>query len=96
MARVFLEDPGIVVLDEASSRLDPATEAMIERAVGKLLTNRTGFIIAHRLATVTRADDILIIEDGHIIEFGPRTALVEDPESHFSQLLTTGMEEVLA
>ncbi len=94
--RIFLKKPGLVILDEASSRLDPATEAMIERAVGKLLTNRTGFIIAHRLATVTRADDILIIEDGHIIEFGPRGELVQDPESHFSQLLATGMEEVLA
>ena len=94
--RIFLKNPGLVILDEASSRLDPATEAMIERAVGKLLTDRTGFIIAHRLATVTRADDILIIEDGHIIEFGPRVELVRNPESHFSQLLATGMEEVLA
>jgi ABC-type multidrug transport system fused ATPase/permease subunit len=94
--RIFLKNPGLVILDEASSRLDPATEAMIERAVAKLLTNRTGFIIAHRLATVTRADDILIIENGHIIEFGPRSELVQNPESHFSQLLATGMEEVLA
>ena len=94
--RIFLKNPGLVILDEASSRLDPATEAMIERAVGKLLTNRTGFIIAHRLDTVTRADDILIIEDGHIIEYGPRAELVKDPDSHFSQLLATGMEEVLA
>jgi ATP-binding cassette subfamily B protein len=45
---------------------------------------------------VTRADDILIIEDGHIVEYGPRAALVADPDSQFSQLLATGMEEVLA
>jgi ABC-type multidrug transport system fused ATPase/permease subunit len=94
--RIFLKNPGLVILDEASSRLDPATEAMIERAVGKLLTNRTGFVIAHRLSTVTRADDILIMEDGHIVEFGPRAVLVNDPASRFSQLLATGMEEVLA
>jgi ABC-type multidrug transport system fused ATPase/permease subunit len=51
-ARVFLTDPGLVILDEASSRLDPATEQLIERAVDKLLHQRTGIIIAHHLATV--------------------------------------------
>jgi ATP-binding cassette subfamily B protein len=94
--RIFLEDAGLVILDEASSRLDPATETLIERTVGRLLENRTGFIIAHRLATVTRADDILILEDGAVVEFGERAALVTDPNSRFSRLLTTGMEEVLA
>ncbi len=94
--RIFLEDPGIVVLDEASSRLDPATEALIERAVDHLLEDRTGIIIAHRLGTVTRADDILILEDGQVVEYGERTRLIADPMSRFSQLLSTGMEEVLA
>ena len=94
--RIFLEDPGIVVLDEASSRLDPATEALIERAVDHLLEGRTGIIIAHRLGTVTRADDILILQDGKVVEYGERTALIADPMSRFSQLLSTGMEEVLA
>jgi ATP-binding cassette subfamily B protein len=94
--RIFLEDPGIVVLDEASSRLDPATEALIERAVDHLLEDRTGIIIAHRLRTVTRADDILILEDGQVVEYGERTSLIADPMSRFSQLLSTGMEEVLA
>ena len=94
--RIFLEDPGVVVLDEASSRLDPATEALIERAVDHLLDGRTGIVIAHRLGTVTRADDILILDDGHVAEFGERSTLAADPESRFSQLLTTGMEEVLA
>ena len=94
--RIFLKDPGLVILDEASSRLDPATEALIERAVERLLENRTGFIIAHHLATVTRADDILILEDGDVVEFGERTALASDPGSRFSRLLETGMEEVLA
>lgn len=94
--RIFLEDPGVVVLDEASSRLDPATEALIERAVDHLLEGRTGIVIAHRLGTVTRADDILILDDGHVVEFGERSTLAADPESRFSDLLTTGMEEVLA
>jgi ATP-binding cassette, subfamily B, bacterial len=94
-ARIFLADPGLVILDEASSRLDPATEALIERAVDKLLADRTAVIIAHRLATVTRADDILIMEDGSIVEHGARVALAADPASRFSRLLATGMEELL-
>jgi ATP-binding cassette, subfamily B, bacterial len=94
--RVFLRNPGLVVLDEASSRLDPATEALIERAIDKLLHERTGIIIAHRLATVLRADEILILENGRVREHGPRARLMSDPDSRFSQLLRTGMEEVLA
>jgi ABC-type multidrug transport system fused ATPase/permease subunit len=94
--RVFLRDPGLVILDEASSRLDPATERLIERAVDKLLENRTGVVIAHRLATVQRADEIMILEDGQIREHGPRTDLLQNPESRFSGLLRRGMEEALA
>jgi ATP-binding cassette subfamily B protein len=95
-ARVFLRDPGLVILDEASSRLDPATENLIERAVDRLLAGRTGVIIAHRLATVGRADDILILEAGRVVEWGERTALAADPGSRFSALLRTGLGEVLA
>ncbi|MFZ6026219.1 MAG: ABC transporter ATP-binding protein [Chloroflexota bacterium] len=94
--RVFLRDPGLVILDEASSRLDPATEQRVERAIDCLLQGRTALIIAHRLATVQRADEILILEDGHISERGDRLALAADPASRFSQLLQTGLEEVLA
>lgn len=93
--RIFLADPGIVVLDEASSRLDPATELLIERAVDHLLEDRTGIIIAHRLHTVTRSDDIVVLEDGRVIEYGERVALAADPGSRFSRLLAAGMEEVL-
>jgi len=93
-ARVFLADPGLVVLDEASSRLDPATETRLEAAIGKLLRNRTCIIIAHRLSTIERADTILILEDGRIAEYGKRTALAADPDSRFSRMLTLGMEEV--
>src|SRR6476646_2388281 len=66
--RIFLKDPGLVILDEASSRLDPATERLVERAVGRLVQGRTGIIIAHRLDTVDRADTILILEDGRVVE----------------------------
>jgi ATP-binding cassette subfamily B protein len=93
--RVFLRDPGLVILDEASSRLDPATERIIERAVDRLLKKRSAIVIAHRLATVGRADDILILEGGRVAEYGRRTDLASDPQSRFSALLRTGMEEVL-
>jgi len=95
-ARVFFKDPGLVILDEASSRLDPATEQLVERAVGALLRGRTAVIIAHRLATVQRADEIMILDGGRVIEYGPRAALAADPASRFASLLRTGMEEVLA
>src|SRR6266704_6699288 len=94
--RVFLADPGLVILDEASSRLDPATERLIEQAVNKLFTGRTGIIIAHRLATVQRADDILVLQDGCIQECGPRTNLASDASSRFYHLLQTGLEEIPA
>jgi ATP-binding cassette subfamily B protein len=95
-ARVFLRDPGVVILDEASSRLDPATEARMERAITRLLGGRTCIIIAHRLRTIERADEILILEDGRVVEHGERLKLAADPGSRFSRLLRAGMEEVLA
>jgi ATP-binding cassette subfamily B protein len=95
-ARVFLRDPGLVILDEASSRLDPATERRVERAVDKLLQDRTVVVIAHRLGTVHRADDIMILETGRVVEHGGRERLAGDPSSRFYGLLQTGLEEVLA
>jgi ATP-binding cassette subfamily B protein len=94
--RIFLKDPGLVILDEASSRLDPATEHLIERAVDRLVRNRTAIVIAHRLGTVQRADEIMILEDGQIREYGNRDELARDTKSRFYSLLQTGMEEVLA
>ena len=128
LARVFLKDPGLVVLDEASSRLDPSTERLLERAVTRLLgwggarrgsgpsarpatpasgfpappgpgsttRTRTGIVIAHRLATVERADRILILEAGGVAEVGPPADLARDPESRFARLLRAGIAEALA
>ena len=94
-ARAFLRDPGLVILDEASSRLDPATERKLDQAVSRLLAGRTGIIIAHRLSTLQRVQQILILEEGRVRENGPREALARDPQSRFSQLLSVGIEEVL-
>jgi len=94
--RVFLKDPGLVILDEASSRLDPATEQLIERAVNRLLHNRTGIIVAHRLGTIHRADQLMILEQGQVLEYGDYATLARDRSSRFYHLLQTGLEEMLA
>ncbi|MCG6138340.1 MAG: ABC transporter ATP-binding protein/permease [Nostoc sp. LLA-1] len=91
--RVFLKNPGLVILDEASSRLDPATEQLLTKAIDRLLVGRTAIIIAHRLATVKRADQIMILEDGHCLEYGQRQELATNPQSRFAQLLQIGLEE---
>jgi ABC-type multidrug transport system fused ATPase/permease subunit len=95
-ARIFLRDPDVVILDEASSRLDPATERLVHAAVGRLLEGRTGVIVAHRLATIAYADDILVLEDGQVREHGPRLALAADSTSRFAGLLRVVAEEVPA
>jgi ATP-binding cassette, subfamily B, bacterial len=95
-ARAFLRDPGLIILDEASSRLDPATERQLEQALSRLLHGRTAIIIAHRLRTLERVDQILILEDGRVRERGLRAELVRDPDSRFAQLLQVGMEDALA
>lgn len=93
--RVFLQDPGLVVLDEASSRLDPATERLIEQAVQRLFVGRTAIVIAHRLETLRHADDILVLADGRVVEYDRRERLVADETSHFARLLRAGSAEVL-
>ncbi len=95
LTRVFMKNPRLVILDEASSRLDPATEKLIEKAIDKLLENRTAIIIAHRLQTLEHVDDIMLLEDGKVREYGARLQLLKDPKSKYSQLLRTGIEEVL-
>jgi ATP-binding cassette, subfamily B, bacterial len=91
-ARIFLRDPDLVILDEASSRLDPATERLVHTALGRLLEGRTGIIVAHRLATMAYADDILVLEDGRVREYGPRLSLAADPTSRFAALLRAAAE----
>jgi ATP-binding cassette subfamily B protein len=93
--RVFLKDPGLVILDEPSSRLDPATERKINRAVEHLLADRTGIIIAHRLDTVEKVDNIMILDSGEILEYGQRAQLIGDADSQFSKLLKAGLEELI-
>jgi ABC-type multidrug transport system fused ATPase/permease subunit len=92
LGRAFLRDPGIVILDEPSSRLDPATERLVRRATDRLLEGRTGVIIAHQLATVERVDKIMVLAEGRILEYGPREGLARNPNSRYSALLRLSSE----
>ncbi|MER6416858.1 ABC transporter ATP-binding protein [Streptomyces humidus] len=77
IARAFLSDPTILVLDEATSSVDTRTEVLIQKAMAKLAHGRTSFVIAHRLSTIRDADTILVMENGSIVEQGAHTELLE-------------------
>ncbi|SDX57060.1 ABC transporter ATP-binding protein [Paenibacillus sp. PDC88] len=96
LTRVFLTKPSLVILDEPSSRLDAATEAMLQSAVDQMMKECTGIMIAHRLATLNQVDKIMVLGDGKILEFGERDELARNPASHYARLLVTGREEELA
>jgi subfamily B ATP-binding cassette protein MsbA len=76
IARALLRDPPILILDEATSALDIEAEKLVQQAIGRLLENRTVFVIAHRLSTVARADQIVVLERGRLVERGRHDELV--------------------
>jgi ATP-binding cassette subfamily B protein len=86
IARALLKDPAILILDEATSSLDSESEALIQRALDVLLEGRTAFIIAHRLATVRRADRIYVLDQGIIIESGSHDELITRPGGTYRRL----------
>ena len=96
LVRVLLRDPDIVILDEAAARLDPVSEQDVEEALAELLVGRTGVVIAHRPRSVEKVDDILILEDGRMVEHGPRQTLLADPGSRLHGLLTLSTAAVPA
>jgi ATP-binding cassette subfamily B protein len=77
IARVILTDPGILILDEATSSVDTRTERLIQKAMDLLMKDRTSFIIAHRLSTIHNADLILVLKNGEIVEQGKHRELLE-------------------
>ena len=77
IARAFLNDPAILILDEATSSVDTRTEVLIQEAMNNLRANRTSFVIAHRLSTIRGADVILVMEDGQVVEQGNHDSLLE-------------------
>ena len=76
IARALLKDPPILILDEATSHLDSESEALLQKALYNLMANRTALVIAHRLSTVQRADRILVMEDGQVVEEGSHEQLL--------------------
>jgi len=84
IARAILADPKILILDEATSSLDTESEALIQKSLGELTKGRTTFVIAHRLSTIRKADQILVIENGHILEQGTHEQLIASEGRYFN------------
>ncbi len=98
IARALLADPRILVLDEATSNIDRPTEVLIERALDRLLRGRTSIIVAHRLSTVRRADEILVVERGRIVQRGPERELLaaDGPFRRLARTLAGGEPKLAA
>jgi ABC-type multidrug transport system fused ATPase/permease subunit len=90
LTRVLIRDPALVILDEASARLDPETERRLDAALRPALAGRTAVVIAHRLATLDSVDLVAVVDDGRIVELGPRDRLSVDPGSRFATMLQQG------
>jgi ABC-type multidrug transport system fused ATPase/permease subunit len=87
LARVWLRDPDLVILDEATARVDPETELHIAEAIAELIKGRTTLVIAHRLSTLDMVDEIIVFDHGRIAEHGDRADLVDNRDSRFRRLL---------
>lgn len=94
IARAILKNPNILILDEATSSLDSESEQQVKEALEKLMDNRTTIVIAHRLATVRNADNILVLEKGNIIETGKHAELIENEGGYYSKLIKLQFELV--
>lgn len=93
-ARLLVRHVQVVVLDEATARMDPVTEARVVRASERLLAGRTGIVIAHRMSTTARADSVVVLDAGRVAQQGPRSVLSSEP-GPFRDLLAAAGEDVL-
>jgi ATP-binding cassette subfamily B protein len=89
-ARLLVRDVQLVVLDEATARMDPVTESRVVRASDRLLAGRTGIVIAHRLTTTARADRVAVLESGRVVQSGPRARLAQEPGAFRDLLAAAG------
>ncbi|RYB89106.1 ABC transporter ATP-binding protein [Nocardioides glacieisoli] len=93
-ARLLVRDVSVVVLDEATARMDPVTEARVVRAADRLIAGRTGILVAHRLSTTERAEQVAVLESGRVVQQGPRARLAAEP-GPFRDLLAAAAHEVV-
>jgi len=87
IARAILKDPSILILDEATSSLDAESESLVQEALDELMKGRTTIIIAHRLATIRKADRIYVLKDGEIVEQGPHQELLSVSDGFYANLV---------
>jgi subfamily B ATP-binding cassette protein MsbA len=84
--RVYVSDPQILILDEATSSIDSTSEVLIQNATEKLTKNRTSLIIAHRLSTIKKANNIIVMDSGNIIEQGSHKELISNMDGYYKKL----------
>ncbi|MFG3420685.1 ABC transporter ATP-binding protein [Micromonospora sp. NPDC048063] len=93
LARAYVADPDLLVLDEATSAVDPATEVRLQRTLDAVTRGRTTLAIAHRLSTAQSADEVIVVDRGRIVQRGPHDELVRDPESVYGLLYASWLEQ---
>ncbi|MEU5939757.1 ABC transporter ATP-binding protein [Micromonospora sp. NPDC047548] len=93
LARAYVADPDLLVLDEATSAVDPATEVRLQRTLDAVTRGRTTLAIAHRLSTAQAADEVIVVDRGRIVQRGPHEKLVRDPESVYGLLYASWLEQ---
>ena len=93
LARAYVADPDLLVLDEATSAVDPATEVRLQRALDAVTRDRTTVAIAHRLSTAQAADEVIVMDRGRVVQRGPHAELVRDPHSVYGRLYAAWLEQ---
>ncbi|MEU7872735.1 ABC transporter ATP-binding protein [Dactylosporangium sp. NPDC049140] len=93
LARAYVADPDLLVLDEATSAVDPATEVRLQRTLDAVTRGRTTIAIAHRLSTAQSADEVIVVDKGRIVQRGPHASLLTDPTSIYARLYASWLEQ---
>ncbi|MGH3682193.1 MAG: ATP-binding cassette domain-containing protein, partial [Natronosporangium sp.] len=93
LARAYVADPDLLVLDEATSAVDPATEVRLQRALDAVTRGRTTVAIAHRLSTAESADEVIVVDQSRVVQRGRHADLVADPDSVYGKLHASWLEQ---
>jgi ATP-binding cassette subfamily B protein len=93
LARAYVADPDLLVLDEATSAVDPATEVRLQRTLDAVTRGRTTIAIAHRLSTAQGADEVIVVDKGHVVQRGPHSRLVTETDSIYARLYASWLEQ---